>query len=182
VLLRAGAPALVIARAAPSIVLGRDADATLPLRDGGVSRHHVELRWEAGWRVADLGSKNGTTLAGARLAGALPLPPAGELGIGELCTIAFRQDGAALELEIVRGMDRGLRLASAAGAIRVADAAGAAALVTVSFDRDGRARVASLGRPLFLNGSSVSGALEPLVGDVIEVLRDGASVRWEVGA
>jgi hypothetical protein len=180
VLLRAGAPALVIARAAPSIVIGRDADATLTLRDGGVSRRHVELRYEAGWRVTDLGSKNGTTLAGARLAGTLSLPPAGELSVGELCTIGFRQEGTTLELEIVRGMDRGLQLTAAPGTARIAEAG--APLVTVSFGRDGRARISTAGRPLFLNGSSIGGALEPLVGDVLEILREGAPVRWEVGA
>jgi hypothetical protein len=55
-------------------------------------------------------------------------------------------------------------------------------LVEIRFERAGSARISPAGRTLFLNGNSVAGELEPLAGDVIEVLRDDTTVRWKVGA
>jgi diguanylate cyclase (GGDEF)-like protein len=49
--------------------LGRDADVELPLRDGSISRRHcmVEQDGAGGYRLADLGSTNGTRLNGVRI-------------------------------------------------------------------------------------------------------------------
>jgi hypothetical protein len=55
------------------VTIGR-ADATIVVRSSAVSRQHLRLvrRDGAPW-VEDLGTRNGTTLGGARMAGALPV-------------------------------------------------------------------------------------------------------------
>jgi hypothetical protein len=58
--------------------LGRAADNDVILDADTVSRHHAELRWQAGqWFVYDLGSTNGTTVAGAPVGADPILLPAG---------------------------------------------------------------------------------------------------------
>lgn len=48
-------------------VLGRDASADLRIDDREVSRRHTRFYFDAGWRVQDLGSTNGTWLDGRRV-------------------------------------------------------------------------------------------------------------------
>ena len=164
--------------ASPPLSLGRGADASLSLRDSGISRSHVELHHDqAGWRLVELGSKNGTSLAGVPLRGSLPLPKSGELGLGDRCAIGFTVAGDQLALEIVRGLDRGLRLVSSVGAMHIGPTSGGEALIALRFYR-GAPRVRALSHALFVNGASVSDEIEPLRGDVLEI----ASHRWEVGA
>jgi pSer/pThr/pTyr-binding forkhead associated (FHA) protein len=58
--------------------LGRAADNDVIIDADTVSRHHAELRWQAGqWFVYDLGSTNGTTVAGAPVSADPVLLPAG---------------------------------------------------------------------------------------------------------
>jgi len=65
--------------------LGRALGNELPLGDPSVSRHHLELRWEAGvWLARDLGSRNGSTVNGRRLEGEAPLAPGDRLRLGEV--------------------------------------------------------------------------------------------------
>ncbi len=65
--------------------LGRALGNELPLGDPSVSRHHLELRWEAGaWLARDLGSRNGSTLNGRRLEAEAPLAPGDRLRLGEV--------------------------------------------------------------------------------------------------
>lgn len=64
-------------------VLGRGRDASIRLVDPSVSRVHARLEVEGGRvRVEDLGSKNGTWLGGARLAGLREIAPGDELRAG----------------------------------------------------------------------------------------------------
>jgi serine/threonine protein kinase len=53
----------------PDFTIGRESDNDLVLADGKVSRHHARIeQTPAGYQVVDLGSSNGTTLEGVRLA------------------------------------------------------------------------------------------------------------------
>ena len=62
--------------------IGRDAGNQISPQGAGLSRMHAELRQtEAGWRVVDLDSRNGTYVAGARVREAL-LPDRAELRFG----------------------------------------------------------------------------------------------------
>ncbi|HET9623033.1 MAG TPA: FHA domain-containing protein [Kofleriaceae bacterium] len=109
-LARRGKP-LIVACAAPHIVLGRDPLCDLTLRAGGVSRQHAEIE-HAGdaFFVRDLDSRNGTTLAGLRLAGRVPLVATGQLGLGDECAIDFEAAGGVLILRVRGGLDRGVAL------------------------------------------------------------------------
>ncbi len=161
---------------APPVTLGRGEDCTLPLRDGGVSRVHAELRREAdAWVLADRGSKNGTTLNGLVIAEALPLPAAGELGIGDRCAISFTIDDQVLRLTLSRGLDVGLALHASDGPIAIPTPGSARLFVRFV---EGRARARSEGGPLYLNGVHEAGEIEPLVGDVLEL----AGMRWQASA
>jgi hypothetical protein len=66
-----------LSRALPttgSILVGRDAGADVPLADPSVSRTHAAvLRWESGWTLLDLGSRDGTTIDGRPVTDGTPL-------------------------------------------------------------------------------------------------------------
>ncbi|HEY1812033.1 MAG TPA: FHA domain-containing protein [Kofleriaceae bacterium] len=108
---RRGKP-LVVACAAPKIVLGRDALCDLPLRAGGVSRQHAQIERGTGgtFLLRDLDSRNGTSLAGLPLVGTVPLAGAGKFGLGDECSIEFDQHDALLVLRVTNGLDRGVAL------------------------------------------------------------------------
>jgi DNA-binding NtrC family response regulator len=79
--------------------LGRDASCELALPDEGVSRVHAEIGFEpaAGFRLADLGSKNGTYLNGVRVTLPHALSHGDEIRLGTI-VLAFQddaEDGAA---------------------------------------------------------------------------------------
>jgi len=110
-----------------AIAIGRDPLADLPLRSGGVSRHHAEIGVLGAGRfeLRDAGSRNGTTIGGVPLAGPVPLAGAGQFALGDHCTIDFDVAGppagaaAALHLHIEGGLDRGLELLAVADGERV---------------------------------------------------------------
>lgn len=84
-----GRPALVVC-AVKRVVLGRDALCDLALRSGGVSRQHAEIEVQADpprYVLHDLGSRNGTKVAGLPLAGSLPLGAPGTFSLGDECTL-----------------------------------------------------------------------------------------------
>jgi hypothetical protein len=107
---RRGKP-LIVACAAPRIVLGRDPLCDLTLRAGGVSRQHAEIE-HAGeaFTLRDLDSRNGTSLAGLPLAGRVPLVAAGQIGLGDECAIDFEVTGGVFLLRVRGGLDRGVAL------------------------------------------------------------------------
>ncbi|WP_420705535.1 FtsK/SpoIIIE domain-containing protein [Streptomyces sp. NRRL F-5126] len=82
------------------VVIGRSAEADVPLDDPDVSRLHcaVTLAADGAVAVADLGSTNGTTLDGAPVGSSrVPLPPGAALRLGEsTVTLAVGEREAAL--------------------------------------------------------------------------------------
>ena len=149
--------------------IGRDAGCALPLSDPGVSREHaqIELGPDGGFALRELSAKNGTLLNGLRLhaGSSLPLRDRGELGIGPHVALQFQLCDSELQLEIVRGVERGLRLRVAAQALVLPGEAMAA----LSFRH---------GRPLMqvptatawtLNGRRVPPQVQLIRGDLIEL-------------
>jgi hypothetical protein len=64
-------------------VIGRSRDCDIVLGDGNVSRRHAEvLPTEDGWSVNDLGSTNGVSVNGRRIAGATALKAGDRIEIG----------------------------------------------------------------------------------------------------
>jgi hypothetical protein len=122
---------------ADELRLGRDPGAHLVVRGGGVSRAHATLRPEGDrFVLRDAGSRTGTWLAGLRIDGAVPLPGAGRIRLGDDCELDFAAAPGRLRLEVVRGLDRGLVLvALAPGA--AADLAAEGLPARLRFD-DGR--------------------------------------------
>ena len=110
---RRGKP-LLVACAAPKIVLGRDALCDLALHAGGVSRQHAEIDHDGGgghgFHLRDLDSRNGTSIGGLPLVGRVPLAGAGRFGLGDECTIDFEATDGILILRIANGLDRGVAL------------------------------------------------------------------------
>ena len=65
------------------LTLGREAIGSLALGDEKMSGRHAEVRWDGGFSVNDLGSRNGTFLDGARVEGAVKATPGGVLRLGQ---------------------------------------------------------------------------------------------------
>ena len=72
----------LLARGA-KVVLGRAQDATIPIDDASVSRHHVRLTYADRLTVADLGSRNGTRVDGNPIAPDQEVP----IGIGSVIVL-----------------------------------------------------------------------------------------------
>jgi FHA domain len=160
---RRGKP-LIVACAAPRIVLGRDPLCDLTLRAGGVSRQHAEIEHTGdAFYLRDLDSRNGTSLAGLPLAGRVPLVATGQFALGDECTIDFEVAGGVLMLRIRGGLDRGVALIAGVAGQRL-DLTPLGLPFDIIFQR---------GRPLLGRGSSNAVAFndEPL-GDVrVQLIR-----------
>ena len=92
--------------------IGREPASGIPLRDPAVSRRHALLRAEGDTIViADLGSRTGVRLGGARLeqGAALPLRGSGELALGSTTVLRFQAATGLVALEGASGLDRGMR-------------------------------------------------------------------------
>ncbi len=80
--------------AAGENVLGRDPDCAVPIDDATVSRHHARIVIVGNdAALEDLGSKNGTWLRGARLAGSETLGDGDEIRVGP-AALVFRRYAA----------------------------------------------------------------------------------------
>ena len=84
--------------------IGRSSDAGVRLEgDAAVSRLHALLeRLDGGWRVSDLGSRNGTEVNGTRLTSPVALRPDDELRIGSW-RLVFRDELADAEGTLLDG-------------------------------------------------------------------------------
>jgi tetratricopeptide (TPR) repeat protein len=141
---RRGKP-IVVACAAPKIVLGRDPLCDLTLRAGGVSRQHAEIERTPDGRflLRDLDSRNGTSVAGLPLVGKVPLAGTGRFGLGDECAIDFETAGTLLTLRVTNGIDRGAALIAGGEGDRI-PLAGLGIGLDLAFQR---------GRPLLGRGS-----------------------------
>jgi len=155
---------LIVACAAPKIVLGRDQLCDLTLRAGGVSRQHAEIDWTGdAFVLRDLDSRNGTSLAGLPLAGRVPLVGNGRFGLGDECNLDFECDDGLLVLRVANGLDRGFALVASQEGKRI-DLAPLGIALDLVFQR---------GRPLLGRGAckTVTFNEEPL-GDVrVQLIR-----------
>ncbi|MBN8611783.1 MAG: FHA domain-containing protein [Deltaproteobacteria bacterium] len=176
-----GGKRVAFSRALPAVI-GRS-DAEVVVRGTSVSRRHAEIAQESGrFVVRDLGSRNGTLVSGMPLAGALPIEGTLELGLGDDVSITVRPAGEGIELEVQKGLDRGLLHvlgASASDGVCVLAVPGASA--TIELDREG-AVITPLGESAELipegatSGRRVQGRIDLLRGDVLVI----GEVRVEV--
>jgi hypothetical protein len=175
--LQAGPQPLLVIGHFP-LVLGRDGDCDLMARGASVSRRHAHVLAEGDvFSVADCGSRNGTQLNGVSIGATLPLPPAGSLGLGESCRIAFTVEPAAppiLLLTVEHGLDQGRHAAACAGPLLLPRVLPDAPIVELSFQR-GRPFAAAPGGELRLNGARVGTRVQLIAGDTIEL--DGKRVQ-----
>jgi hypothetical protein len=161
---RRGKP-LIVACAAPKLVLGRDPLCDLTLRAGGVSRQHAEIeRTPEAFYLRDLDSRNGTTVSGMPLAGRVPLAGTGKFGLGDECTIDFELANGLLVLRCASGLDRGITLIAGDEGQRI-DLSAVGLALDVVFQK---------GRPFLGRGTAKNVTFndEPL-GDVrVQLIRD----------
>jgi hypothetical protein len=162
------------------ILLGRDGDADLLLRGHTVSRHHARIHAdpERGFVLEDCGSRNGTQLGALTIEASLPLPPSGEIGLGESCSLRFEVGGGGgrrLRLEVGRGLDLGFRATCTASPVELEELFGEGApRLTIAFAR-GRP-IARSGRVLLLNSARVGSPVQLVLGDELEIEDDGRRV------
>jgi hypothetical protein len=166
-------------------VLGRS-DADVSVRGTSVSRRHAEIALESGrFVVRDLGSRNGTLVSGMPIASAIAIEGALEIGLGDDVTMAISPAGRGLEIEVQKGLDRGLLHVVGAPADDgscVLAVPGAEA--TIELDREGVAITPVSGEAAELvpegasSGRRVQGRIDLLRGDTITI----ANVKIEVPA
>jgi two-component system cell cycle response regulator len=83
-------PGAVYRLESPTVVIGRSADAGIPVNDRGLSRRHAQvLRLPDGFYLEDLGSTNGTFYDGERIASARKLESGCRIQIGENTVLRF---------------------------------------------------------------------------------------------
>ncbi|MEJ7728923.1 MAG: FHA domain-containing protein [Polyangiaceae bacterium] len=156
------------------VTIGRG-DATIVVGSRAISRRHVSVRrLGAEVVVEDLGTRNGTTLAGARLSGPLPIGAGVELLLGGevACTIAPLEDAHAVFGQPLTVQVAGERYLLPLGELRAGDwrltheVRGDDAFVVL--------RTASGGARPFLDGFELAAEVELCVGDEIRISRNGA--------
>ena len=176
---RLGAQRLAVIGSFPAN-LGRDEECAIVLRDAGVSRVHAVLDQASdGFTVRDAGSKNGTRLDGLPAAEERPLGSEGIVSVGLSLDFAYavrrghNGSDTVLNLEVVRGMDKGAVFILSSGEMlprRVGGAADLPAVPAGFFVQDGLVWIRPTGeQPLDLNGESVSGPILPIRGDRIRM-------------
>ncbi len=144
------------------VVLGR-AEADVSLRGGSVSRRHAEVAYEEGrFVLRDLGSRNGTLIAGVVLSRAMPIEGVLEVGLGDDVAVLLSPSGLSLQIEVVRGLDRGEVVHVGAGAVELPDLG-----IGVRFEAE-RTVVESRIERVVLGERPVS-EVELLIGDVLTI-------------
>jgi tetratricopeptide (TPR) repeat protein len=140
-------------------IIGRESDCGLPLRDPNVSRRHAQIDLiEDQFVLSDLDSKNGISIAGVPIGGALRFGSEGEIDVGQVVRIRFRTAVEGLHLEVLRGLDRGVIALAGRGPLPLFEG-------VLDFV-EGRPRVCGPG--LRLNGGRPLESVELCRGDVLE--------------
>lgn len=162
--------------------LGRDGQCEVTLRDPGVSRRHALLRADGGgFAIEDLGSRAGTRLAGAVLTGMVPLPPAGEVVLGDREVLRFRSvPSGHLELVGGSGLDRALRAFVGPAPIPLEMAFAAAAGLALRFDGAFARLDRSPALAVRIDGRLIGAGCDLLHGDRLEIDRGGSHLVLEV--
>ena len=158
--------------------LGRDPLAEIPLRDPGVSRRHAVIGSAgAGLVLEDAGSRAGVLVAGARVAGPLPLSGEGELTLGATTSLRFevRAGGRALLLRGAAGLDRDLLAVVGHDPLELAPALPGAEGLALELASGGARLVRLDERPVRIDGHLVGAGCDLLHGDVVEVEVVGAA-------
>ena len=173
----------VLRLAGTPATIGRDGLCEVVLRDPGVSRRHaVVLADGKELALADAGSRGGTRLGPAAIAGRLPLRGEGQLfvvGLGEHTQLRLRVVApATVELTGLTGLDRTLRAFVSGGPLPLAAVVSGAEGLSLRFDgptcRLERVPAASVR----VGGRLVGIGCDLLHGDVIDVVASG--LRLEV--
>lgn len=151
------------------VTLGREAD--VQVRGTGVSRRHAALRLEGdSVLVRDLESRNGTLLRGIPIAGELTLDGPTEIGLGDDVSVKVSAADGGLELEVLEGLDRGLRAHVGPGKLRSEGLAGA-----IHFEGGHPTFDPDPGAKTLLGRQKVAAEIVLLAGDRLEV--DGVEVE-----
>lgn len=145
-------------------VIGR-ADADLSVRGASVSRRHAEIdRKGSALVVRDLGSRNGTLVAGVPIAGEIALHGALEVGLGDDVSIRVIPAQAGVVVEVLRGLDRGETIVVGVRGLRVPGVA-----ASVEFVDDRAVMTPDPGIVAVLGTQTVAAAIDLLIGDVITI-------------
>lgn len=99
--------------------LGRDAELTV--RGASVSRRHAEIARDASGALVlrDLGSRNGTLVAGLPIGAPIALVDETIFGLGEDVTVRFTPNAGFVLVDVERGPDRGARFVVGEGALHL---------------------------------------------------------------
>jgi hypothetical protein len=160
--------------------IGRDGLCEVILRDPAISRRHaVVLAEGAELALADAGSRGGTRLGPAALAGKLPLRGEGQVGLGEHSLLRFRLVSAGtVELTGMTGLDRTLRAFVGSGTVALSAAFSGAEGLTMRFDGDACRLERESRITVRVAGRLVGIGCDLLHGDLVEVVSSG--LRLEV--
>jgi hypothetical protein len=161
----------VLRVASAPALLGREPGADLPLREPTVSRRHAAVV-AAGGRLLfeDAGSRSGTRLGGAALAGPLPLDAEGELALGAACLLHYRGLGPGLvELRVTRGLDRDFWALVGAGRVELASASAELGALAIAFGEGGPRLLRPLELAVRVAGHLVGLACDLAHGDALEL-------------
>ncbi|MDQ3036152.1 MAG: FHA domain-containing protein [Myxococcota bacterium] len=151
--------------------IGR-ADADVLVRGGSVSRRHCEIdRRGDAVLVRDLGSRNGTLVAGVPIAGEITLSGPTEVGLGDDVTVRVTPGDRGITVDVVRGLDRGERVVVGETELRIGglDA-------SFVFVDDRAVMQPDPGTAVLLGARSVAAGIDLLYGDVLTI----GGVRVEV--
>ena len=161
----------VLRAACAPALLGREASADLPLREPTVSRRHAAIVAAEGRLLfEDAGSRSGTRVGAAVLAGRLPLEGEGELAIGASCLLRFRGLAPGLvELRVARGLDRDFWALVGVNRIELGVAAPELGALSVGFAEGGPRLLRPLDAAVRVGGQLVGLACDLAHGDQLDL-------------